>query len=80
MATPAPVRPGSRYCRDCGGSVTDKGGGYVWCENTATSGDALDPKDRCELLGMQRRSYCEQCQLPVNGAARCGNVHPPTAP
>ena len=79
MATQEPVRSGCSYCRDCGGSITDKGG-LSWCENTSTTGDAVEPKDRCELLGMRRRNYCEQCGLSVNGAVPCNKGHQPTAP
>ena len=79
MATREPVQRDSPYCRDCGGTMTDKGG-YRWCQNTATTGDALDPKDSCELLGMWRRNYCEQCRLRVNGANACENGHRPSAP
>jgi hypothetical protein len=72
MATPGAVNSGSKFCRDCGGPVTTRGG-FQWCENT-------DPKPKCELLPRTRRNFCEWCgepvKLPVCFSVTCGGRLP----
>lgn len=74
MATTSAVNAGSTFCRDCGGSITERGG-LAWCENTTEHGNAIDPKDHCETLGRRRRLFCEQCQCRLANEGVCPNGH-----
>jgi hypothetical protein len=79
MATSAAVNAGSRFCRDCGGPITERGG-LSWCENTTTQGEQQFSQDRCENLGRQRRRFCEHCGRRVNGVQPCEAGHRATVP
>jgi hypothetical protein len=79
MATSAAVNAGSHFCRDCGGPITERGG-LAWCENTTTQGQQQIPQDRCDNLGRQRRRFCEECGLAVNGVLPCAAGHPASIP
>ena len=73
MATLKAVSSGSRFCRDCGGTVTRRGG-LQWCEHTS-------PKPVCENLTRERRLYCEHCRHADPGLGRCPRCRqPPTIP
>ena len=79
MATSAAVNGGSKFCRDCGGPITERGG-LAWCENTTTHGQQKDRKDRCDNLGRERRRFCEQCGKPVQGVQPCDMAHKASFP
>jgi len=79
MATGAAVNAGSRFCRACGGPITERGG-FAWCANTTTHGEQQVPQDSCENLGRHRRRFCEQCGLPVDGLQPCAAGHRASVP
>lgn len=79
MASTSAVNAGSQFCRDCGGTITERGG-LAWCENTTANGDAVDPKDICRTLRRSERNYCEYCREPVEGEAPCKRRHTPSTP
>ena len=79
MATKKPIKAGSRYCRDCGGTVKEFLG-QAWCLNNTKEGDAKEPKDYCDNLGKIRRRFCEYCSERVNGSVNCSKGHVPSNP
>jgi len=52
MATRDAVNPGAKYCRFCGGPITQRGD-FAWCEN--------NPSVVCENMHRDTRKYCEHC-------------------
>jgi hypothetical protein len=63
MATRAAVNAGSRFCRDCGGPITERGG-FAWCENGA-------PQDVCANSTRIDRRFCEHCGEADPGPGAC---------
>lgn len=72
MATLKNVSAGSKYCRDCGGPITE-GGGLATCENRESGGKQLTPQDVRETLGPMRRRYCEHCRAEDPGPGICSS-------
>jgi len=63
MATTEAVSAGSRFCRDCGGTVTTKDS-FAWCANKV-------PKARCRTLPAATRLFCEHCGAENPGPGIC---------
>ena len=65
MATSNPIKNDSKYCRDCGGEMTNAGN-LSWCEN-------IIPKIKCSPLGRNSRNYCEFCGAQSVSSSVCLN-------
>lgn len=72
MVTSSNVAAGSKWCRDCGGPITEFGG-LATCANLEFEGQQLTPQDVCETLGPMRRRYCEHCRAEDPGPGICSS-------